>query len=525
MKRFVIAAALAAATIPASCSRNEVEMPAPGSAGEECIELAHGMIRLGERLEDPYTVENMTRAFSALYPTKAASDYISTTDLYVRFLPKTEEEYDLLEGLGLQMIDHPVDFSILQEGDYYHDPSVPEDEFTWQYAVVPYDFEFPEGVEYEVIDKCYIAEHKVVTRASAGIDWSAVERQSFEMTGNGGLIAPATKSSEGPSGRIYIHDDKLEEDVGVAGVKVSCNVFVKFASAYTDEEGYYQMGTSFSNRPRYRIVFKNVKGFAMGFNLVIVPASFSTLGKGDPDGVDCYITKDSDRMLFCRSVVNNACYDYYCQCEAEKDRIRTPPANLRLWLFKNLSSSSAVMLQQGALVDGGLLAKFLGDYIDLLKMFLPDVTLGLRGKEDYASIYHTAIHECAHASHYMQVGNGFWDKYIKFVLSSFVTSGFITYGIGTEKNHGYCEVGEMWAYYIETVMFRERYAADITSFGADNWFFPQIFCYMDERGINRYRIFQALTSDIIDKDILQEKLLSMYPECKTIIKQAFDRYI
>ena len=31
----------------------------------------HGMIVLGERLDDPYSVENMSKALSALYPTKA----------------------------------------------------------------------------------------------------------------------------------------------------------------------------------------------------------------------------------------------------------------------------------------------------------------------------------------------------------------------------------------------------------------------------------------------------------------------
>ena len=33
--------------------------------------ISHGMIELGEKLEDPYSVENMTKALRSLYPTKS----------------------------------------------------------------------------------------------------------------------------------------------------------------------------------------------------------------------------------------------------------------------------------------------------------------------------------------------------------------------------------------------------------------------------------------------------------------------
>ena len=81
--------------------------------------LSHGMIELGEKLEDPYTVENMQEAVARLYPTRAGSVSIKATDLYVRFLPKTEEEYALLLSKGLKLTDHPVDYRIVKEGDYY----------------------------------------------------------------------------------------------------------------------------------------------------------------------------------------------------------------------------------------------------------------------------------------------------------------------------------------------------------------------------------------------------------------------
>ena len=254
-----------------------------------------------------------------------------------------------------------------------------------------------------------------------------------------------TKSGESgtPAGRITIVDPARGEEEGVRGVRVGCNCFVKTAYAYTDAEGYYQMTRSFSSEPRYRLIFKNSAGFAIGLNLLLVPASVSSLGKGDVAGLDVQISQESDRRLFCRSVVNNAGFDYYGRCGDETPSMKTPPSNLRIWLFQSFGSSSTVMLQQGVLVDDSKLSDWLGEFTFLVKIFLPDIVLGLKNHDSYASIYADAVREFAHASHFMAAGKSYWNNYARFVITSFVTSGFVTYGVGTEENHGLCEVGEM----------------------------------------------------------------------------------
>ena len=190
--------------------------------------LSHEKIVLGARLENPYKTENITKALNALYPTKADRVDVRTTDLYVRFLPKTEEQLAVLEDLGLKMMDHPLDYEILEDGDWYHDPEVPDDRITWQYAVVPHDFIFPE-MEYEIIDECHISENDAGTRVEDGIDWEAVERQAYLMTGNSEYLLPETKAEKVyPSGRMMILDEDADggKPVGLKGVRVSCNSFV-----------------------------------------------------------------------------------------------------------------------------------------------------------------------------------------------------------------------------------------------------------------------------------------------------------
>ena len=521
MKNFCYLPLLAALC---SCAGNG---PEPGPAGDvPGAGLGHGMIVLGEQLEDPYTVANMEEALASVYPTKAGRIALDPTDLYVRFLPKDEAQYDALLALGLVLVDHPVDYRIVREGDWYHDPSVAEDDITWQYAVVPAGFVFPEDVRYELLDECFIADHAPSTKAD-GIDWAEVEREAFRLTGNADMLIPATRAdaAASPSGRITIVDPAhSSEPEGVKGVMVNCNCFVKFGQCYTDADGRYEMKRTFSSEPRYRLVFRNKKGFCIGFNLILLPASVSTMGTGPASGMDLEVSADSDRKLFTRAVVNNAGYDFFESCNSTGGSMKTPPANLRIWLLHAMRSSSAVMLRQGAMVESGLIGDFLGEYASLVEMFLPDITLGVKDLTDYSEIYSLAIHEFAHASHFMQCGKSFWDNYINYILRSFVTSGFVTYGVGTEKDHGYCEVGEMWAYYVETMFFRDRYGDRSRIFGSSFWFTPQTLVFLDERGLNRYKIFAALTSDIIDKDIFQNKLLALYPELKSVINRAFGRY-
>lgn len=506
-----------------ACDRDEPQ-ERPQGAGE----LYHGMIELGEKLDDPYTVANIQAALEQVDPTKAGRVEIKATDLYVRFLPETEEEFDRLKATGICLLDHPMDYQILREGDYYHDPALEPEKITWQYAVVPKDFVFPEGIRTELLDECYLSENEAVTRAGLeDVDWDAVEREAFRLTGNEDLYVPPTKASRvTPKGRITIEDYSWSggKPFGVAGVRVSCNCFVKFAHTYTDRDGYYEMPTSFAANPRYRLVFDNVAGFSIGFNLVLVPGSFSTLGKAGPEGIDFHVTPHGDQALWRRSVVNNAAYDYYQRCGKDDMDILPPPGGLRIWIFKNLDCSSTVMLKHGALIESETIKQYLGEYAALVKVFLPDITIGTKGQDSYAGIYSSTVHELSHASHYAQVGNAYWSPYIRYIIAAFLREGKVAYGTGTLENAGYCEVGESWGYFMESVLYKERYGGSIPAFGTSFWFYPQIFRYLYERGMTRSEIFRALTPGVTDRDKLLSEMVRLYPERERQLKQVFERY-
>lgn len=127
-----------------------------------------------------------------------------------------------------------------------------------------------------------------------------------------------------------------------------------------------------------------------------------------------------------------------------------PPKNLRFWILNILRPSSTLMMHHGALLDNKLVSKYIGKYASIVRIFAPDITIGSKDKNgDYAALYSTTVHEMAHASHFSKVGTDYWRKYATYILTSYISTGDC-YGTGNGENAGYCEIGEMWAYYMET---------------------------------------------------------------------------
>ena len=158
----------------------------------------------------------------------------------------------------------------------------------------------------------------------------------------------------------------------------------------------------------------------------------------------------------------------------------------------------------------------------MVRLFSPDITIGTK-EQDYSGIYQNVVHELSHASHYAQVGNDYWNPYIEYVIKSFI-KGKNAYGTGSEDNAGYCELGEMWGYFMQASLFKDRYGGNLPSYGSKFWFKPDILTYLYERGMSRGEIFRALSADVKNIGSLKERLISLYPEREKAIRETFQQY-
>lgn len=89
-----------------SCEKQEIEITEPTTNQPD------GMIKLGKKLENPFTVENVKKAYNNLVSQGIVKSglEITATHQYVRLLPSDMEQFDMLEADTLNvMFDYPLD--------------------------------------------------------------------------------------------------------------------------------------------------------------------------------------------------------------------------------------------------------------------------------------------------------------------------------------------------------------------------------------------------------------------------------
>ena len=260
MKKFFLCSLLALGVI--ACTHDFVEPQTPQEAEELTLltrsddgsttpSNGDGIV-LGQKLNNPYSVENMNNTVQGLY---GPVDFFDPTHYYVRFLPQDSLDYNiLLSDPNLILFDYPLDYEITQYGDYYHDPSIPEDEITWQYTVVPVNYQFPQ-MQYEILEECYIpyddfepsdlgadmnsinsntsinSVSGVNSNTAINIDFEELERQAFINSGNGDMLLPQqplTRANKAtPWGSVYIYDDSNNSMIPLRGAMITTRVFLK----------------------------------------------------------------------------------------------------------------------------------------------------------------------------------------------------------------------------------------------------------------------------------------------------------
>ncbi len=179
------------------------------------------LIVLGNKLEDPYALNNMKRAYSNLKATNPSLPDvdIQPTHMYMRFLPNTEEEWGLLKSdTTLVFYDFPLNFEISNLGTYYHDPSLPQTAITWQYCVIPIKHTIP-NVQHELLYEVYIPDDDITySTGSPEVSQLLVdlEYESVKITGNLPQIGIDSSSTKGifsskwsPKGTIKVWDDVI----------------------------------------------------------------------------------------------------------------------------------------------------------------------------------------------------------------------------------------------------------------------------------------------------------------------------
>ncbi len=229
--------------------------------------------------------------------------------MYVRFLPNSASQFSILDSIldsqGLELFDAPMDYDVLQEGDYYQDPSIPDTSVTWQYAVVPTTFQAPAGITYQILSQIHIPgddytameteAERLVSRLDSincsgggarmikpntpdcgpGYHWDFTLNQCVcnccpeGYQWNGSQCVPIQPSpppppppppapdAQVPAGVITVSDINLNRMVGVRNVRIVAKRWFTIERTYTDNNGHFQFTKRFKHKVKINVKFKN----------------------------------------------------------------------------------------------------------------------------------------------------------------------------------------------------------------------------------------------------------------------------
>lgn len=273
---------------------------------------------LGSQRNNPYTLSRMRVAYNNLGYSALP---VNATNLYVRFLPNSASQLSVLDSImdsqDLELFDTPMDYDVLQEGDYYQDPSIPDSSVTWQYAVVPTDFQAPADITYQVLFQIHIPGDNY-TAMETEAERLASKQDSIDCSGGGDRMANSNSTAriikpnspdcgpgyhwdfnvnqcvcnccpEGyewngsqclpiqppppptppapavdaqvPAGAITVSDNNLVATPTprppVRNVRVVAKRWFKIERTYTDNNGHFQFTKRFKHNVKITVKFKN----------------------------------------------------------------------------------------------------------------------------------------------------------------------------------------------------------------------------------------------------------------------------
>lgn len=254
-------------------------------------------IILGQQLPNPYTVAHMQLAVNILY---GGTYPITATHLYVRFKPSTPEQLMTLdETEDLELQDYPIDYELIQDGDYYQDPTLGTEDFHWLYTVVPVGYNFPQGIQHEIIEHLYLPENNEILEdlaesmlggaqySSARIDNSStvkIDRMDAQVESfnyileecpcyvpdqpcpvwpncsGGGGGGGGTPTPTLPPG-IYVEEQTVcnqpTSTLPLRQVNVVAKRWFKFWRGYTNDNGRFTVTKNFKNRVKVIVKTRN----------------------------------------------------------------------------------------------------------------------------------------------------------------------------------------------------------------------------------------------------------------------------
>jgi hypothetical protein len=410
---FMLCAVLGIGLITFASCRKEINVESSNGTPEETtfssLDPSKKNLRrtiLGEKRRNPYTVENMNKAYTKLY---GKDGNLKATHRYVKFNPTTPEDIKKIEKSGINVYDYPLDYEVIEMGDYYRRENAPENEQYSYYAALGLDKEIPDVPNEPLADLYLLNTDEPLVREAISLVGYNPDTEGYIIFednpgggggGNGGgdlpsAAGPLVQSADcscrngsnqrNPSGCIKVEDTNMSTAGNCDTYKALRRVKVILKDTwFTEDEIWTDDKGCFSKRNRKYygrcwmwVKFTNDRGHIRSARSGISAVWDWLFTVKDYVGMKwgptfnninvCYdFSSDAGstaHYFWSAATVNNALHEYYDF--ASQQSLGTPPANLDIYAGRNNSHGYAMMADK--LTDKGFLLNnlFLGGAINI----------------------------------------------------------------------------------------------------------------------------------------------------------------
>ena len=432
-------------------------------------------------LGTPYSLTNMRQAYLNL---TGSNSGVVANKKYMRFKPTGYDQVAVLSKLDIDLFDYPLDYELVQEGDYYNDGTTTGEQIPWLYAVVDVGFVPPSGITNELLQTIHVP------------DDYRIENEAFRLTGNspdtatctGGGVSqslakgvtpnsvpvcdctgspydmtcecrtycnvepcatplPPVPPTRIPGGQITVTDDVFNNKVGARKARLVARRFLKVDRTYTDNNGNYHFTKSFRNKFTLLIKFKNdnamvnpmlkERGYQMLFPTKINWGRFrgnvNNIIKNVDDNND---VKKRGSLHWAAATTHNMVQEYIND-RAPADGIGAPPSGMVIITSNGSGGSATPMFNKrtAAAVSTTYWKQVLIPFANL-NYSISDVNLiaaVLTGRADMILKYgansttkssdqmaEVGYHELTHAAHYNKVGGAWFDQFVRSEVAQII---------------------------------------------------------------------------------------------------------
>jgi hypothetical protein len=353
------------------------------------------------RYNNPYYIGTIKAAYTKLKSLGqiSATYNITPNALYVRYLPKDENDFYLLETTSpTELFEYPLQENDIQNNEEHHydDGTLSNDQLPFQYTVCTIG-QVLSNFEADILDTLFLNH---IDSTISDDDWKKIETEALISTG---VIDPNNPNDVQafifcnywfPSGKIEIWDDALSTNLPLKHVKVKMSKWYQWATVYTDTLGNF---TTFPNPimrfcgdVKYSIIYENP----------IWDIRDGKLGQADTQGPKKkgawnHVIKDDKKSLGF-GTVHRSLVRYFFEDIAGLRRPIVGAQKLKVSYRHEDGDSNGFFSSSG----------FEGIFYSHVHIF------GLKNSTELKEterIFSTTTHELAHVSHAFQMGNiQFW---------------------------------------------------------------------------------------------------------------------